>query len=466
MKPTLVLVGRPNVGKSALFNRLTRSRDAIVADLPGLTRDRHYGHGRLGHKPYLVVDTGGLEPTAEEGILSEMARQTRQAVDEADMVLFLVDGRQGVTSHDRIIADQLRRTGRGIVLAVNKTEGMPAAVVTAEFHELGLGQPHAISAIHGDNVNELMELALLHFSQADDSESEARHPKVAIVGRPNAGKSTLVNALLGEERVIAFDQPGTTRDSIYIDFSHKGRTYTLIDTAGLRRRGKVFEAAEKFSVIKTLQAIEDANVVILMLDARNEISDQDAHIAGFIQEAGRALVLVVNKWDGLSDHARQTIKTEIARKLAFVLDFAQVHYISALHGKGLKVLLPSVDAAYTAAMANLSTPRLTRALIAAVEKQPPPRVGMSRPKLRYAHQGGSNPPLIVIHGNALDEVSQSYQRYLENTFREAFQLRGTPLRVEFRTGHNPYANRTPGPLSEAEAKRAHRRRRYGRKKYG
>ena len=466
MKPTLVLVGRPNVGKSALFNRLTRSRDAIVADIPGLTRDRHYGHGRLGDKPYLVVDTGGLEPMAEEGILSEMARQTRQAVDEADLVLFLVDGRQGVTSHDRIIADQLRRTGRRIMLAVNKTEGMQAAVVTAEFHELGLGEPYAISAMHGDNVNELMELALLHFPQSDDGESEGRHPKVAIVGRPNAGKSTLVNALLGEERVIAFDQPGTTRDSIYIDFSHKGRTYTLIDTAGVRRRGKVFEAVEKFSVIKTLQAIEDANVVILMLDARNEISDQDAHIAGFIREAGRALVLAVNKWDGLDDYERQTIKTEVARKLSFVLDFAQVHYISALDGSGLKGLLPSVDAAYAAATANLSTPRLTRTLIAAVEKQPPPRAGISRPKLRYAHQGGSNPPLIVIHGNALGQVSQSYQRYLENTFREAFQLRGTPLRVEFRTGRNPYANRTPPPLSEAEAKRAHRRRRYGRKTYG
>jgi GTP-binding protein len=466
MKPTLVLVGRPNVGKSALFNRLTRSRDAIVADIPGLTRDRHYGHGRLGDKPFLVVDTGGLEPMAEEGILSEMARQTRQAVDEADLVLFLVDGRQGVTSHDRIIADQLRRTGRRIMLAVNKTEGMRAAVVTAEFHELGLGEPYAISAMHGDNVNELMELALLHFPHSDDGESEGRHPKVAIVGRPNAGKSTLVNALLGEERVIAFDQPGTTRDSIYIDFSYKGRTYTLIDTAGVRRRGKVFEAVEKFSVIKTLQAIEDANVVILMLDARNEISDQDAHIAGFIRESGRALVLAVNKWDGLDDHERRTIKTEAVRKLAFVLDFAQVHYISALHGTGLKGLLPSVDAAYAAAIANLSTPKLTRALIAAVEKQPPPRAGVSRPKLRYAHQGGSNPPLIVIHGNGLDDISQSYQRYLENTFREMFQLRGTPLRVEFRTGRNPYANKTRAPLSEAEAKRAHRRRRYGRKRYG
>ena len=466
MKPILVLVGRPNVGKSALFNRLTRSRDAIVADIPGLTRDRHYGHGRLGSKPYLVVDTGGLEPMAEEGILGKMARQTRQAVDESDIVLFLVDGRQGVTSHDKIIADQLRRTGRRIVLAVNKTEGMSAAVVTAEFYELGLGEPCAISAMHGDNVNELIELVLLDFPDSNENESQDKHPKVAIVGRPNAGKSTLVNTLLGEDRVIAFDQPGTTRDSIYIDFSHKGRTYTLIDTAGLRRRGKVFEAVEKFSVIKTLQAIEDANVVILMLDAQNEISDQDAHIAGFIREAGRALVLAVNKWDDLSNHARQTIKTEIARKLAFVLDFAQVHYISALHRSGLKGLLPSVDEAYAAAMANLSTPKLTRALIAAVEKQPPPRAGMSRPKLRYAHQGGSNPPLIVIHGNALADVSASYQRYLENTFREAFQLRGTPLRVEFRTGRNPYANRTPAPLSEADAKRAHRRRRYGRKTYG
>ena len=466
MKPTLVLVGRPNVGKSTLFNRLTRSRDALVADIPGLTRDRHYGHGRLGDKPYLVVDTGGFEPMAREGVLHEMAKQTRQAVDEADMVLFIVDGRNGLAPHDRIIAEQLRKSGRKIILVVNKTEGMRSAVVTAEFHELGLGEPCAISAAHGDNVSELVELALADFALQQEEEKRDKHPKIAIVGRPNVGKSTLVNTLLGEERVIAFDQPGTTRDSIYIDFNHNDRPYTLIDTAGLRRRGKVLETIEKFSVVKTLQAVEDANVVVLVLDAKNEISDQDAHIAGFILEAGRALVLVVNKWDGLDDYQRTTIKSEIARKLSFLLNFAKLHYISALRGSGMKGLLPSIDAAYAAAMVDLSTPQLTRTLLAAVEKQQPPRAGLSRPKLRYAHQGGSNPPLIVIHGSALDKVSETYQRYLENTFREAFHLEGTPLRVVFRSGRNPYAGKSPGPLSEAEAKRAHRRRMVGRKKYG
>ncbi len=466
MKPTLVLVGRPNVGKSTLFNRLTRSRDAIVADIPGLTRDRHYGHGRLGDKPYLVVDTGGFEPMTKEGVLYEMAKQTRQAVDEADMVLFIVDGRQGLAPHDKVIAEQLRKTGRKIMLVVNKTEGMAIPVVTAEFHELGLGEPCAISAAHGDNLNDLVELALADLPQPQEEEKKAKHPKIAIVGRPNVGKSTLVNTLLGEERVIAFDQPGTTRDSIYIDFDRNGRPYTLIDTAGLRRRGKVLETIEKFSVVKTLQAVEDANIVVLVLDATNEISDQDAHIAGFILETGRALVLVVNKWDGLDAYQRDTIKSEITRKLSFLLNFARLHYISALHGSGMKGLLPSIDAAYAAAMVDLSTPKLTRTLLAAVEKQQPPRAGVSRPKLRYAHQGGSNPPLIVIHGSALDQVPETYQRYLENTFRQTFRLEGTPLRVVFRTGRNPYAGKSPAPLSEAEAKRAHRRRMVGRKKYG
>ncbi|MDN5882247.1 MAG: ribosome biogenesis GTPase Der, partial [Nitrosospira sp.] len=434
MKPTLVLVGRPNVGKSTLFNRLTRSRDAIVADIPGLTRDRHYGHGRLGDKPYLVVDTGGFEPMTKEGVLYEMAKQTRQAVDEADTVLFIVDGRQGLAPHDKVIAEQLRKTGRKIMLVVNKAEGMAPSVVTAEFHELGLGEPLAISAAHGDNVNDLVELTLADFPSPQEEEKKDKHPKIAIVGRPNVGKSTLVNALLGEERVIAFDQPGTTRDSIYIDFDRNGRSYTLIDTAGLRRRGKVLETIEKFSVVKTLQAVEDANVVVLVLDAGNEVSDQDAHIAGFILETGRALVVAVNKWDGLDDYQRGTIKSEIARKLSFLQSFARFHTISALHGSGMRGLLPSIDAAYAAAMADLSTPKLTRTLLAAVEKQPPPRAGMSRPKLRYAHQGGSNPPLIVIHGSALDQVPETYQRYLENTFRETFRLEGTPLRVVFRTG--------------------------------
>ena len=465
MKPTLVLVGRPNVGKSTLFNRLTRTRDAIVADMPGLTRDRHYGQGRVGDKPYLVMDTGGFEPVIKEGILHAMAKQTLQAVDEADKVLFIVDGRQGVTAHDRIIAEQLRKSGQDIVLVVNKTEGMATSVVTAEFFELGLGAPCAISAAHGDNIQELADLALADFPVIEDESPTVHHPKIAIVGRPNVGKSTLINTLLGEERVIAFDQPGTTRDSIYIDFEHRNKHYTLIDTAGIRRRGKVFEAVEKFSVINTLQAIEDANVVVLMLDAHSEISDQDAHIAGFILETGRALVLVVNKWDELDGYQRDLVKRDINRKLAF-LGFAELHYISALHGSGMRHLLPSVDRAYEAAMAHLPTPKLTRALIAAIEKHPPPRGGMSRPKMRYAHQGGSNPPLIIVHGTMLEHVSETYRRYLENTFRELFKLKGTPLRVDFKVGHNPYADKKPAPPTEDELRRAHNRRRRNRKKYG
>lgn len=465
MKPTLVLVGRPNVGKSTLFNRLTRSRDAIVADIPGLTRDRHYGQGRVGDKPYLVMDTGGFEPVVKEGILHAMAKQTMQAIDEADKVLFIVDGRQGVTAHDKIIAEQLRKSGQKILLVVNKTEGMATAIVTAEFYELGLGEPCAVSAIHGDNISELADCVLADFPEATEDSPPSKHPKIAIVGRPNVGKSTLVNTILGEERVIAFDQPGTTRDSIYIDFEHKAKHYTLIDTAGLRRRGQVFETIEKFSVIKTLQTIEDANVVVLVLDARNEISDQDAHIAGFILETGRALVIAVNKWDGLDDYQRDTVKREFTRKLAF-LSFAELHYISALKGTGLKNLLPSIDQAYAAAMADLPTPKLTRVLMAAVEKHAPPRGGISRPKMRYAHQGGSNPPLIIVHGSMLDHVAETYRRYLENTFREAFQLVGTPLRVDFKVGKNPYAHKKPAPPTEAEAIRAHRKRRRNRKKYG
>lgn len=464
MKPTLVLVGRPNVGKSTLFNRLTRTRDAIVADIPGLTRDRHYGAGKVGDKPYLVMDTGGFEPVIKDGILYAMAKQTMQAVDEANKVLFIVDGRQGLTAHDKIIAEQLRKSGQKILLVVNKTEGMATAVVTAEFFELGLGDPCAVSAMHGDNIHELADLALVDFPEIVE-EPPSKHPKIAIVGRPNVGKSTLVNTLLGEERVIAFDQPGTTRDSIYIDFTHKDKPYTLIDTAGLRRRGQVHETIEKFSAIKTLQAIEDANVVVLILDARSEISDQDAHIAGFILETGRALVIAVNKWDGLDEYQRTTIKNDFNRKLAF-LSFAQLHYISALHGTGIKNLLPSIDIAYAAAMADLSTPKLTRALIAAVEKHPPPRGGMSRPKMRYAHQGGSNPPLIIVHGSMLNHVPETYRRYLENTFRETFKLWSTPLRVDFKIGHNPYADKKPALPTEAEARRAHSRRRRNRKKYG
>jgi GTP-binding protein len=438
MKPTLVIVGRPNVGKSTLFNRLTRSRDALVADQPGLTRDRHYGHGRLGDKPHLVVDTGGFEPQAKQGIVHEMARQAEAAIAEADVLLFVVDARAGLTPQDKVIADLLRRSGRPLLLVVNKGEGMNRAIVGAEFHELGCGEPCVVSAAHGDGVRELVELALAPFPSTTDEEDQTAGPRVAIVGRPNVGKSTLINTLLGEERVIAFDMPGTTRDAIEIPFERNGKTYTLIDTAGLRRKGRVFETIEKFSVIKTLQAIEAANVAVLMVDASQDISDQDAHVAGFCIDAGRALVVAVNKWDAIDSYRRERTKEDIARKLNF-LGFAQVHYISALNGQGIGGVLGAVDRAYAAAMAKLSTPKLTRVLISAVEKQTPPRHGLFRPKLRYAHQGGSNPPVIVIHGNALEHVSAAYTRYLERYFLEAFKLQGTPLRIQYKTTKNPFS---------------------------
>lgn len=448
-----------------MFNRLTRSRDALVADLPGLTRDRHYGRGRVGERPYLVVDTGGLEPVAKEGILHEMAKQTRQAVDEADMVLFIVDGRDGLTPQDRIIATQLRKTGRPVMLLVNKAEGMQRARVTVDFHELGLGEPIPISSAHGDNVAEMIEVALDELPAAEaEAEAKPDHPKLAIVGRPNVGKSTLVNAILGEERVIAFDQPGTTRDSIYIDFERGGKQYTIIDTAGVRRRGKIDEAIEKFSVVKTLQAIEDANVVVLVVDARDQITEQDAHLADFVLQAGRALVLAVNKWDGLDEYKRDTAKRDIERKLHF-LSFAKHHFISALNGTGVDALLKSVNQAYTAAMAKLPTPRLTRVLEEAIQRQQPPRSGSFRPKMRYAHQGGSNPPLIIIHGSALDKIPDSYSRYLEKTFCDAFKLQGTPLRIEYKSGKNPFAEKKH-VLTESEQRAAHRARIRGRRLYG
>ncbi|MPS28557.1 ribosome biogenesis GTPase Der [Pigmentiphaga sp.] len=459
-KPVVVLVGRPNVGKSTLFNRLTRSRDALVADFPGLTRDRHYGEGRVGDHPFIVVDTGGFEPVAKNGIMAEMARQTVQAVDEADVIVFLTDGRAGLTGHDREIAERLRRSGRKVLLAVNKVEGMSRASAAAEFYELGLGEPHAISSAHGDGVVDLIEEALQGLvepaaeadADGDGTEQAAgdedfvpvdavdHRIKLAIVGRPNVGKSTLVNTLLGEERVIAFDQPGTTRDAIEIEFERGGRRYTLIDTAGLRKRGKVFEAIEKFSVIKTLQAIEASNVVLLMLDGSAEISEQDAHIAGFVLETGRALVVAINKWDQADSERRDEIKREFERKLRF-LSFAKMHTVSALRGAGIGPLLKSIEAAHAAAFAKLSTPKLTRTLQAAVEQQQPPRKGIFRPKLRYAHQGGQNPPLIVIHGSALDEIPDSYRRFLEARFRETFRLDGTPLKIEFRNSRNPYLDK-------------------------
>lgn len=463
VKPVVVLVGRPNVGKSTLFNRLTRSRSALVADFSGLTRDRHYGEGRVGHTPFIVVDTGGFEPVAKTGILHQMARQTKQAIAEADVVIFMVDARSGLNAHDHDISRLLRKLGQRVILCVNKAEGMQHGSAVAEFHELGLGLPVAISAAHGDGIADLIEHALEGLGEpvleapefdADDAEpteaalkiqGEAVEPeikhriKLAIVGRPNVGKSTLINTLLGEERVIAFDMPGTTRDAIEIEFDRGGKQYTLIDTAGLRKRGKVFEAIEKFSVIKTLQAIEACNVVLLMIDAQHEVSEQDAHIAGFILETGRALVVAINKWDGLDEEQREKIQREFDRKLRF-LSFARVHTISALRGQGINTVLRSVNAAHAAAFMKLSTPRLTRELQAAVEQQPPPRKGIFRPKMRYAHQGGQNPPLIIVHGNALDAISDSYRRYLENRFRDAFELAGTPLRIEFKSSHNPFVD--------------------------
>jgi GTP-binding protein len=438
MKPTLVIVGRPNVGKSTLFNRLTRTRDALVAAIPGLTRDRHYGAGRLGGRAYLVVDTGGLEPEGQ-GVFVEMAKQARTAIAEADVVVLVTDAREGLTPQDREIAKELRRTGRRVLVAVNKTEGMNHDVAKVEFHELGLGAPHAISAEHGEGVSDLVEAALADFPAEEEREDTDGAVRIAVVGRPNAGKSTLVNTLVGEERVVTFEQPGTTRDAIDVELMVRGRRYVLVDTAGLRRRGRVFESVEKFSVVKTLQAIDRANVAILVLDAQGDISDQDAHIAGFILERGRAVVVAVNKWDGLDAYARETAKRTIARKLRF-LSFAHIHYISAREGRGVARMLASVDAAYRAAMTKLPTPKLTRALIAAVERQAPPRSGRSRPKLRYAHQGGSNPPIVVVHGTALGAVPESYRRYLEADFRKVFRLEGTPLRIEFKSGRNPFVD--------------------------
>ncbi|RPI46669.1 MAG: ribosome biogenesis GTPase Der [Betaproteobacteria bacterium] len=442
MLPTIVLVGRPNVGKSTLFNRITRSKSAIVADTPGVTRDRHYGHGRLGERPFLVVDTGGFEPAAADGMVLEMARQTLLAVTEADAVVFLVDAREGLSARDQEVAQRLRSTGQRVWLAVNKAEGLDRAVAGAEFHELGLGQPWPISAAHGDGVGALIEdiLAALPIAPVE-SEQTGERPRIAVVGRPNAGKSTLVNALLGQERLITSSVPGTTRDSITVDFEHRGHSYALIDTAGLRRRARISEAVEKFSVIRALQSIEEANVAILVVDATEGVSDQDGNIAAYVIEAGRAIVVAVNKSDLLSPAERSRLKLDVERRLNF-LDFARFHFISAKGGKGLDPLMRSVNEAYRAAFLKMPTPRLTRAVRDAIAAYPPPRKGLSRPKLRYAHQGGSNPPMVVAHGTGVANLPQSYRRYLEGRIRAAFKLHGTPLRIEYRQAENPYVPST------------------------
>jgi len=445
MKPVIALVGRPNVGKSTLFNRLTKSRDAIVADLSGLTRDRHYGDARVGDRAFIVVDTGGFEPENPMGIVREMARQTRQAVAEADAVVFVVDVRAGVSAHDHDIARFLRVAGKKVLLTVNKAEGMAASSAVAEFYELGLGDPHVISAAHGQGIAELVGAALALV--ADDAGGEEAPPpdgpttyapiKLAVAGRPNVGKSTLINAWLGEERLVAFDQPGTTRDAISVPFERAGQRFELIDTAGLRKRGKVFEAVEKFSVIKTLQAIAEADVVLLLLDATQGVTDQDAHVAAYILESGRAVVVAVNKWDAVDTYQKELLQRSIEQRLAF-LRFAPVLMISATRRQGFATVWKTIAEAHASATRKMPTPVLTRLLQEAVMHQSPKRAGTFRPKLRYAHQGGSNPPIIVIHGNSLEHVTDVYKRYLEGRFRAHFKLTGTPLRIEMRSSKNPF----------------------------
>ncbi len=444
MKPVIALVGRPNVGKSTLFNRLTKTRDAIVADFAGLTRDRHYGNGKLGPHEYIVIDTGGFEPDAASGIYKEMAKQTRQAVAEADVVVFVVDARAGISAQDHDIAKYLRKLGKPTILTANKAEGMTEGVQLSEFFELGLGEVLAVSASHGQGMRTLVDMALAPLNLPDpDEDAEPQDPSVirlAVAGRPNVGKSTLINTWLGEERLVAFDLPGTTRDAISVPFERDGQKFELIDTAGLRRKGKVFEAIEKFSVVKTLQAIENANVVLLLLDATQGVTDQDAHIAGYILESGRSVVLAVNKSDAVDSYQRELLERSIETRLGF-LKFAAIHPISAIKRQGLGPVWKSIVQAHASANRKMSTPVLTRLLLEAVQFQQPQRSGVFRPKLRYAHQGGMNPPIIIIHGNSLEHVTESYKRYLEGRFRKEFDLVGTPLRIQMKSSHNPFKDK-------------------------
>ena len=446
MKPVIALVGRPNVGKSTLFNRLTKTRDAIVADFAGLTRDRHYGNGKQGPHEYIVIDTGGFEPDASSGIYKEMAKQTRQAVAEADVVLFVVDARAGISGQDHEIAKYLRKLGKHCVLVANKAEGMTEGHQLVEFFELGLGQVFPISASHGQGIKPLVDMALepllIQIEAKDDAAENIGAIKLAVAGRPNVGKSTLINTWLGEERLVAFDMPGTTRDAIAVPFERNGQKFELIDTAGLRRKGQVFEAIEKFSVVKTLQAIESASVVLLLIDATQGVTDQDAHIAGYILESGRAVVVAINKWDAIDEYARELVKRSIETRMGF-LKFAAMHFISAQKRQGLGPVWDSIGQAHRAANCKMSTPVLTRLLLEAVQFQTPKKTGMYRPKLRYAHQGGMNPPIIVVHGNSLEHVTDSYKRYLEGRFRKEFDLVGTPLRIQMKSAENPFAGKKP-----------------------
>ncbi len=458
MLPVIALVGRPNVGKSTLFNRLTRSRDAIVADYPGLTRDRQYGFGRIGPIPYLVVDTGGVAG-GEQGIEEIMAEQSVRALKECDVAIVMVDGRSGVTAADEHVADLARRHAPRVWLAVNKAEGLDADIAASDFHGLGLGDPIAVSATHGDRVAAMIDAVLEEFvpaveEESDDTGDDDTALRIAIVGRPNVGKSTLANRLLGEDRLLVFDQPGTTRDSVAVPFERNDRHYELIDTAGIRRRAKVHEAIEKFSIVKALQAIERAQVVVAVIDAHEGVTEQDVSLLGLVLERGRALVVVTNKWDGLSAAERKHVRDELDRRLPF-LDFAERMTISALHGTAVGDLLPAVERAYRAATRDLSTNELTRELEAAVVAHPPPLVRGRRIRLRYAHQGGRNPPIIVIHGNQTDKLPEAYRRYLVNRFRKAFKLKGTPVRLSFKTGDNPYKDRR-NPLTPRQERRRRR----------
>ncbi len=450
MLPVIALVGRPNVGKSTLFNLLTRTRDALVADQPGLTRDRNYGYGKVGPRAYVIVDTGGLVADAQ-GVEQLMARQTVRAIEEADRVLFLVDARAGVTPSDHFIAQMLRRLGKNVIVVANKAEGVEAASAAAEFHQFGLGEPQSISSTHGDGVRALMERALTDVqATATPDAAGPDDVRVAVIGRPNVGKSTLINRLLGEDRLIAFDKPGTTRDAVYVPFERDGHRYMLIDTAGVRRRARVEEAVEKFSVIKALQAVDSANVVIGVIDAHDTVAEQDASLLGLVAERGRALIIAVNKWDGIPTDKRDEIRAGLDLRLPF-LDFAPIHFISALHGTGVGELMRAVHHAYEASMCEMPTPELTRVLESAVQQHQPPLVRGRRIKLRYAHQGGRNPPIIIVHGNQVQHVPDAYRRYLGNYFRKNFRLEGTPVRVEFRSDENPFKDKR-NPLTPRQVR--------------
>lgn len=457
MQRVIALVGRPNVGKSTLFNRLTRSRNALVSDYPGLTRDRQYGIGRLGDEPYIVVDTGGLSGETD-GVDVFMQNQVQMALEEASIIFFLVDARDGLVPHDEVIADKVRALNKPVYLLVNKSEGLPEVKAQGEFFSLGLGEPIPVSSAHGDNIMPLMQSAFdtLREKEGDNTELPVLAPgiRIAVVGRPNVGKSTLINRLVGEERVIAYDMPGTTRDSIFVPFERDGQEYTLIDTAGIRRRARVNDMIEKFSVIKALQAMEAAHVVIIMLDGSEGITDQDLHLVGMALEAGRGLILAINKWDGISQDQRNFVKAQIDLRLQFA-SYAEHHFISALHGTGVGLLFGMVNDVYAAATRTLSTNVLTQVLQEAQMTHQPPLVNGRRIKMRYAHSGGHNPPIVVIHGNQLDNVPPAYTRYLEQRFRKAFKLYGTPIRIEYKTSENPYEGKK-NQLSERQLQRKRR----------